>query len=101
MLLSLEEKTHSNYGASLLQFTQFCYYHNISEADRCPASEVIISAFIASYAGLHLVDCINGWLSGIKWWHTFHGAKWNGDHMLATVKKGIAKLVPDSFRQDK
>ncbi|KIM86112.1 hypothetical protein PILCRDRAFT_65676, partial [Piloderma croceum F 1598] len=78
MLLSLEEKTHSNYGASLLRFTQFCDSHNISEVDRCPASEVIISAFIASYAGLCSSDCINGWLSGIKWWHTFQGAEWNG-----------------------
>ena len=66
MLLSLEEKTRSNYGAGLLRFTQFCDSHNISEIDRCPASEVIISAFIASYAGLRSSDCINGWLLGIK-----------------------------------
>jgi hypothetical protein len=101
MLLSLEEKTRSNYGAGLLRFTQFCDSHNISEVDRCPASEVIISAFIASYAGLRSSDCINGWLSGIKWWHTFQGAEWNGGEMLTTVKKGVAKLVPTSSRRDK
>lgn len=101
MLLSLEEKTCSNYGTGLLRFTQFCDSHNISEADRCPASEVIISAFIASYANLCSLDCINRWLSGIKWWHTFQGAEWNGRDMLATVKKGIAKLVPNSSRRDK
>ena len=101
MLLSLEEKTRSNYGAGLLRFTQFCDSHNISEADRCPASEVLISAFIASYAGLRSSDCINGWLSGIKWWHTFQGAEWNGGCMLTTVKKGVAKLVPTSSQRDK
>jgi hypothetical protein len=101
MLLSLEEKTRSNYGAGLLRFTQFCDTSNVSEADRCPASEILISAFIASYAGLRSSDCINGWLSGIKWWHTFQGAKWYGGEMLTTVKKGVAKLVPDSSRREK
>jgi hypothetical protein len=93
MLLSLEEKTRSNYSTGLLRFTQFCDSHKISE--------VVISAFIASYTSLCSLDCINGWLSGIKWWHTFQGAEWNGRDMLATVKKGIAKLVPNSSRRDK
>jgi hypothetical protein len=101
MLVSLEEKTRSNYGAGLLRFNQFCDTHDIAEADRCPASEVLISAFIASYAGLRSSDCINNWLSGIKWWHVFQGAEWYGGDMLATVKKGVAKLVPDSSRRDK
>ncbi|KIM75938.1 hypothetical protein PILCRDRAFT_13141 [Piloderma croceum F 1598] len=101
MLLSLKEKTRSNYGAGLLRFTQFCDSHNISKVDRCPASEVIISAFIASYAGLHSSDCINGWLLGIKWWYKFQGAEWNGGDMLTMVKKGVAKLVPTSSRWDK
>jgi hypothetical protein len=101
MLLSLEDKTCSNYGAGLLRFTQFCDSHNISEVDRCPTSEVIISAFIASYAGLRSSDCINGWLSGIKWWHTFQGAKWNGGDMLTIVKKGVTKSVPTSSRREK
>jgi hypothetical protein len=101
MLLSLEEKTCSNYGASLLHFTQFCDSHNISKVDHCPASEVIISAFVASYASLHSSDCVNRWLLGIKWWHMFQGAEWNGGDMLTTVKKGVAKLVPTSSRWDK
>jgi hypothetical protein len=33
MLLYLEEKTQSNYGARLLHFAQFCDTHGISEAD--------------------------------------------------------------------
>jgi hypothetical protein len=101
MLLSLEEKTRSNYGAGLLRFTQFCDANNISERQRCPASEILISAFIASYAGLRSTDCINGWLSGIKWWHTFQGAVWHGADMLSSVKKGVAKVVPESSRRSK
>jgi hypothetical protein len=101
MLASLKEKTRSNYGAGLLRFTQFCDTHNIPEVNRCPASEVLISAFIASYAGLRSSDCINSWISGIKWWHTFQGAQWFGGDMLTTVRKGVAKLVPDSSRRPK
>jgi len=101
MLLSLEEKTRSNYGAGLLRFTQFYDINNISERLRCPASEILISAFIASYACLRSSDCINGWLSGLKWWHTFQGADWHGGDMLSSVKKGIAKVVPESSRRSK
>jgi hypothetical protein len=101
MLLSLEPKTRSNYGAGLLRFTQFCDANSISEHHRCPASEILISAFIASFAGLRSTDCINGWLAGIKWWHTFQGADWHGANMLASVKKGIAKAVPESSRRSK
>ena len=101
MLVSLEEKTQSNYGARLLCFTQFCDTHGIAKADHCPASKVLISAFIASYAGLCSSDCINSWLSGIKWWHIFQGVEWYGGNMLVTVKKGVAKLVPESSQRDK
>ena len=60
MLSSLEPKTRSNYGASLLRFTQFCDLLAIPKNDRCPASEVLVSAFIASYAGKRSTECING-----------------------------------------
>jgi hypothetical protein len=101
MLLSLEEKTRSNYGAGLLQFTQFCDFNSISEQQHCPASEILISAFIASYTGLRSSDCINSWLSGIKWWHTFQGAVWHGADMLSSVKKGVAKVIPESSQRSK
>jgi hypothetical protein len=96
MLLSLEEKTCSNHSMGLLWFTQFCDINNISEQLCCPTSKILISAFIASYAGLRSSDCINGWLSGVKWWHTFQGADWHSGDMLSSVKKGIAKVVPES-----
>ncbi|KIM91743.1 hypothetical protein PILCRDRAFT_49598, partial [Piloderma croceum F 1598] len=74
MISSLEPKTRSNYGAGLLRFNQFCDQLNISEHDRCPASEALISAFIASFVGKRSSDCVNSWLAGLKFWHTFQGA---------------------------
>jgi len=101
MLSSLEPKTRSNYGAGLLRFTQFCDQLAIPEQNRCPASEVLISAFIASYAGRRSTDCVNGWLAGLKFWHMFQGAPWLGGPMLCSVKKGVSKLVPAASRKDK
>lgn len=101
MLSSLEPKTRSNYGAGLLRFNQFCDRLGITEHDRCPASEALLSAFIASFAGKRSSDCIKGWLAGLKFWHTFQGAPWHGDLMLSSVKKGVAKLVPPESRRDK
>ena len=101
MLSSLEPKTRSNYGAGLLRFTQFCDQLAIPELDRCPASETLVSAFIASYAGKQSVDCVNGWLAGLRFWHTFQGAPWLGGPILSSVKKGVAKLIPDQSHRDK
>ena len=101
MLSSLELKIRSNYGAGLLHFTQFCDSLHIPEGDRCPASETLLSAFIASYAGTRSTDCVNGWLAGLKFWHTFQGAPWLGGPMLCSVKKGVTKLVPDESWRDK
>jgi len=101
MLSSLEPKTRSNYGAGLLRFHQFCDQLGIPEHDRCPASDALLSAFIASFAGKRSSDCVNGWLAGLKFWHTFQSAPWLGDRMLSSVKKGVAKLVPTESRRDK
>jgi len=101
MLSSLDSKTRSNYGAGLLRFTQFCDQLCIPEKERCPASEVLISAFIASYAGRRSTDCINGWLAGLRFWHTYQGATWLGGSILRSVKKGVAKSVPESSHRKK
>jgi hypothetical protein len=101
MISSLEPKTRSNYGTSLLHINQFCDQLDISEHDQCPASEALISAFIASFVGKRSSDCVNGWLAGLKFWHTFQGAPWLGDRMLSSIKKGVAKLMPAESQRDK
>jgi len=101
MLSSLEPKTHSNYGAGLLHFMQFCNQLVIPEQNHCPASEVLISAFIASHVGRHSADCVNGWLAGLKFLHTFQGASWLSGPMLCSIKKGVLKLVPAASHKDK
>lgn len=98
MLSFLELKTHFNYGAGLLHFNQFCDQLGITKHDQCPTLEALLSAFKTSFAGKNFSD--KGWLAGLKFWHTFQGAPWLGDHMLSSVKKGVAKLVPPESRRD-
>ncbi|KAG1871671.1 hypothetical protein F4604DRAFT_1926047 [Suillus subluteus] len=51
MLLSIKSKTSENYNAGLLHFHQFCNSNFIPENQCLPASEYLLAAFIASWAG--------------------------------------------------
>src|ERR1700731_3465434 len=64
MLSSLDPKTQENYGAGLLRFTQFCDTRGITEVERMPAPEVLLSAFAASWAGRISSSTVAGWLAG-------------------------------------
>jgi len=65
MLFSLDENTHSNYGAGLLHFTQYCNTHSIPEYSCMPASKLLLSAFSASTAGSASESALNNWLAGL------------------------------------
>jgi hypothetical protein len=101
MLFSLDENTRSNYGAGLLRFTQYCDAHSISEHNRMPASEILLSAFSASAAGTASESALNNWLAGLQYWHIVNGAAWHGSDMLHHVRRGFAKLVPPSSKRAK
>jgi hypothetical protein len=100
-LSSLEEKTCSNYGAGLLRFTQFYNAFNIPEGLRMPAPEWLLAAFTAVTAGSVSRSCVDGWLSGILFWHSVNGAKWNGDNQLQIAKAAVSKMVPESSKKEK
>jgi hypothetical protein len=101
MLASLDSKTLEVYGAGLLRFTQYCDELQISEVSRVPASEVLLSAFIASWAGKIALTTVKNWLAGLHFWHSLHGAPWFGDNMLRITKGGVRKMVPKSSKREK
>ncbi len=69
MQSSISEDTLQNYGAGLLRFTQFCDRHNIPEQSRMPASETLLSIFVAEMgAGKRSSSSMNSWLSGLAFW---------------------------------
>lgn len=47
-LAALEPTTRKNYGAGLLRYTQFYGNMHVSESNRIPASELLLSQFIAA-----------------------------------------------------
>jgi hypothetical protein len=103
ILLSLDENTRSNYGSGLLRFNQFCDDLQIPESNRMPASAVLLSAFAASGAAKVSRSCVDSWLAGLRFWHIFNGAPWNGEgsEMLAKVKTGVQRLTPSSSKRIK
>ncbi|KAG2158663.1 uncharacterized protein EDB93DRAFT_1076560, partial [Suillus bovinus] len=82
MICSLDADMHSNYGAGLLCFTQFCDSIDISEAKHMPASEALISQFTAAYTGTFSDKTLNNWLAGLQFWHIINGATWHASHLL-------------------
>jgi len=99
LLASVESKTRENYGSGLLRFHQFCDSLSISEDKRMPASESLLAAFIAHWAGKVAVTTADNWLAGLHFWHQFNNAPWHGDSILRRSKAGLSKLVPTSSKR--
>ena len=69
MQSSVTEETLQNHGTGLLRFTQFCNRHNIPEQSRMPASETLLSIFVAEMgAGKRSASSMESWLSGLAFW---------------------------------
>ncbi|CAA7271031.1 unnamed protein product [Cyclocybe aegerita] len=75
MSFSLDQGTRDGYGAGLLRFTQYCDQAGIPEANRMPASDVLLSVFIATLGA--------------------------GKVATSTTRKGVTKLVPISSKRAK
>ncbi len=94
ILEAIEPDTRKNYGAGLLRFHQFCDSYDVAEQLRMPAPEVLLAAFIASWAGKVARTTIDNWLAGLSFWHTLHHAPWHGGRLLRATCSGASKLQP-------
>ncbi|KAF5386129.1 hypothetical protein D9615_002403 [Tricholomella constricta] len=93
LLESLSESTRQSYGAGLLRFTQFCDRLRISENLRMPASDALLSAFIADASSSCSGACVRNWLSGLRAWHIIHRAEWHGrDPWVISLQKSADKF---------
>ncbi|TFK70875.1 hypothetical protein BDN72DRAFT_765868 [Pluteus cervinus] len=89
--------TQSSYGAGILRFSQFCDRHGISEANRMPASYILLTAFIADHKGTVSGNTIKSWMSSLKAWHDLNHAPWNGDDRWVQLAKTAAFKAGTSF----
>ncbi|KII83019.1 hypothetical protein PLICRDRAFT_119933 [Plicaturopsis crispa FD-325 SS-3] len=99
-LISCEPKTRSGYGAGLLRFTQYCDALGIPEADRMPASELLLAGFASSAAAKVSGGAADTWLAGVHKWHVIHSAPWHGGALLSAVLTGVEKCTPATSRRE-
>ena len=94
--------TLSKYAAGLLHFMKFCDDYAVPESDRMPASESLLSHFIATCgAASDGKSAMRSLLEGLRLWHQINEAPWYGSHMLKRVVTGALKLTPTESTQPK
>jgi hypothetical protein len=95
------DSTRETYGSGLLAFHVFCDARGISESDRSPATQVLLSTFISAMAGAYSGKTIANYLYGVRAWHILHGSPWhlNELEMEALLKAAISVTPPSSKRK--
>jgi hypothetical protein len=89
------ESTASTYGTGLLVFHVFCDKKDILEAQRAPASLLLLSSFIATLAGAYSGKTITNYLYGVHAWHTIHSVPWTIQRTeLDTLLRAADTLTP-------
>ena len=102
MVHAWEEDTRVSYGAGLLMWHCFCDEKGVPEESRAPATQALLSAFIAHMAAAYSGKTIAGYLNGVRAWHILHGLqcaleKKEMDIML----RAADKLTPSSSKRKK
>ena len=97
-----EPDTHTTYASGLLNYMVFCDKKNIPEADRAPASQLLLMSFISTLAAAYSGSTISNYVCGIRAWHLIHGVSWRIDKPeLDTMLKAAEKLTPPSSKRKK
>ncbi|KAG2338396.1 hypothetical protein BDR05DRAFT_978145 [Suillus weaverae] len=85
--------TRETYGSGLLVFHVFCDARTIPEAQHCPASSVLILAFIAACSGLYSGKTLANYFYAVQAWHMLHGQPWLANHDQCTLALGGGKRL--------
>jgi len=85
LVKAVKVKTLSNYGTSMLQFTQFCDTFNIPK-DLQSVVEWLLSHFITAWGASSVGGgTMRTWLLGLELWHVVNAAPWQGSAHLRRV----------------
>ena len=97
LVKAVKPKTLSNYGASLLRFTQFCDSLSILEVTRMSAPKWLLSVFIMTHsAGMVGSGTLRTWLLGLQLWYIINGTPWHSAALLKHAIQGSVALAPSS-----
>ena len=92
--------TRRLYNNSISRFLAFCSSLEVPLSDCFPASEEILCAFAASSLGSRSSSSVRNDLSGIRAWHLFHNAPYNGSARLSLLIRGIDSHAPASAKRN-
>ncbi len=94
--------TLESYGTGLLVYHVFCDNKDIAESDCCPASALLISAFVATLSGSYAGSTVAGYLYAVRAWHIVDGTIWSvkQDELDALIQ-AAERLQPPSSRRKK
>ncbi|KAJ7336107.1 hypothetical protein DFH08DRAFT_706516, partial [Mycena albidolilacea] len=96
------EGTRNTYGSGLLVWHVFHDKRATPEAQRAPASFVLIAAFIASIASMCSGKTIVNYMYGVCTWHILHWAPWVVDsHEIEALLSGTTHLTPATSKRKK
>lgn len=94
--------TRESYGSGLLAFHVFCDSRQVPEPQRCPASSILILAFIAACAGMYSGKTLENYLYSVRAWHLLHGQAWCVEQdQVSLALEGGKRLAPAASTRQK
>lgn len=83
-------------------FHVFCDSRDIPEQQRCPASSILLLAFVAGCAGLYSGRTLENYFHGVRAWHLLHGLPSLVDQaQVSLALEGARRLAPPKSTRPK
>lgn len=102
MIHAWEQDTREAYGTGLLMWHCFCDSRDTPEHERAPASQALLSAFVAHLAAAYSGRTISNYLHGIRAWHVLNSIPWSLEKPeMDTMLRAADKLTPLSSKKKK
>ena len=80
----------------------FCDMRGVPEAERAPASCVLLLSFVSTLAAAYSGSAVSNYLYGVQAWHILHGVLWRIERIeMDTMLKATEKITPPSLRHKK
>lgn len=89
------ESMAGTYGTGLLAFHVYCDIKKITEEQRAPTGQLLLSGFISALAGAYAGRTLSNYVYGVRAWHLIHGVAWlPNDAEMVSLLRAAAKLTP-------
>lgn len=90
--------TAKKYVSTVNEFMHFCCTHGIPLGEALPASESLLCAFAASFAGSLAGSSINNKMSALRGWHIQNDVPWHCGLQLKYILRGAGNMRPPIWK---